>query len=240
MNKLPFILLTLAFIVSACAPAAEAPTSAPAGGDTGTSVVAMTAQVATLVLQTATPTESSLTAGSSTGVATVGGPVVITVVPANGTPKAAGTPLPAPTASPIPTLAAGLSPSELKYHVLAAYPNMFYCDPDQYPLAIGDETRLAEQRFPALQANQEEFQAILANIGLAGVNSFNTDQKLLIYQAHKKLAAIHFELMADKYQFQLQTKDPSTGKGLLITGLIDGQGIISAQQSQPSVATCPV
>src|SRR6185295_2639064 len=41
------------------------------------------------------------------------------------------------------------------------------------------------------------------------------------------------------YQFRLQTQD-SDGNGFLITGVIDGQGVVSAEQKQPSVATCPI
>src|SRR5207249_162787 len=97
--------------------------------------------------------------------------------------------------------------------VLAAFPDIFFCDPDYYPVARGDEADLAVQIFPSLQANTEEYQAILKNNNLAGLSAFSADQKLLVYRAHKTLAAVHFTLSGDKYQFQLQTKDTS-GKGL--------------------------
>jgi hypothetical protein len=237
MNKLPVFLFALCLTLAACSPAAEPPTAAPTGvaatGEAATGVPAITAQVGTLVFRTATP------AATNSAASTIGGPVVITVLADNGTPQPAGTSLPAPSPTPIPTLASGLSPTELKFHVLAAFPDLFFCDPDFYPVARNDEADLAEQRFPEMQANQEEFQAILDHNNLAGHTAFSADQKLLVYREHKKLAAIHFELKGDKYQFQLQTKDAS-GQGQLITGLIDGQGAISAQQSQPSYATCPI
>jgi len=239
MNKLPVTLLTLAFIVSACAPAALAPTNAPAGTSLpsgGDLTPAITEVVATRVLISPTPDSKGVRAG--TPAPTLGGPVVITVVADNGTPQAQGTSVPELAPTPIPTLSAGLKPTELKYHVLAAYPDLFFCDPDYYPVARDDEATLAEQRFPLIQANSEEFQAILTHNNLAA-SAFSPDQKLVVYQAHKKLAAIHFTLRGDKYQFQLTTKDPN-GKGQLITGLIDGQGAISAQQSQPTIATCPI
>jgi hypothetical protein len=243
------LLILIAWLaLAACSPAADplatAPVSAPTNAPTG--APAITAQVATLVLSTAVlgaPTPlAAATAAATSGVsavataATIGGPIVITVVPSNGTPLPAASPVPATL---IPTLPAGLSPSVLKFHVLAAYPDFFYCDPDFYPVARGDEAAQAEQQFPALQANVEEFQAILQNNNLAGQTAFNTDQKLLVYRAHKKLAALRFTLTGGQYQFQLQTKD-AAGKGLLITGLIDGQGAISAQQSQPAFVTCPI
>ena len=210
MNKTCVCLLSIGLVLAACSPAADplgtaqsaAPTSAP------TSAIAITAQEATLVLSTATPAATnSVAAATATAAATLGGPVVITVLPANGTPPPGGTDLPAPAATPIPTLPAGLSPSVLKYHVLAAYPDIFFCDPDFYPVARGDEAAIAEARFPGLQANTEEFQAILQNNNLAGLTVFSADQKLLVYRAHKKLAAVRFTLSGDQYQFQLQTKD---------------------------------
>jgi hypothetical protein len=230
MKTLFGLLPGLALLLAACSPAVALPTSAPQTLAAPTTTPALTEQAATAVLATAV---------AATPAATIGGPVVITVLPANGSPQPGVTPAPAPTATPIPTLKSGLSPTELKYHLLAAFPNLFFCDPDYYPVARADEAALAEQRFPELQANQEEFQAILSHNNLAGVASFSSDQKLLIYREHKKLAALRFELMGDKYQFQLQIKD-SNGKGQLITGLIDGSGAVSAQQSQPSFATCPI
>jgi Hint domain len=238
MNKLALCLITLGLIVSACSSAAQAPTNAPAAtsiASTGdaSATPAITAQVGTAVLSTAMP------AATSVGAATVGGPVVITVEPANGTPQPVVTGRPDVVATPIPTLSGGLSPTELKYRVLAAFPNIFYCDPDFYPVARGDEATMAEQRFPTIQADTEAFAAIVAHNQLAGVTSFASDQKLLVYREYKKLQAVRFTMAGNQYQFQLQTKDAS-GKGLLITGLIDGQGAISAQQSQPSIATCPI
>jgi len=239
--RIPMLLILIAWLaLAACSPAADplatvqasVPTNAPTG------VPALTAQVATAILSTPTPLAAATNgvSAAATAATTLSGPIVSTVVASNGTPLPAASPVPATL---IPTLPAGLSPSVLKFHVLAAYPDFFYCDPDLYPVARGDEAAQAEQQFPALQANVEEFQAILQNNNLAGQTAFNTDQKLLVYRAHKKLAALRFTLTSGQYQFQLQTKD-AAGKGLLITGLIDGQGAISAQQSQPAVVTCPI
>jgi len=132
-----------------------------------------------------------------------------------------------------------LGPTELKYRLLAQYPDFFFCDPDYYPIAREDELQLALQRFPELQANAEEFNAILAHNNLSGTSTFTNDQKLLIYQDHKKLAAIPFELRGNSYQFQIQAAK-TEGQGELITGLVDSQGAITVLQSTPSCATCPI
>jgi Hint domain-containing protein len=166
---------------------------------------------------------------------------VSTVVAATvGTPPTEGPfPTPAPP-TPIPTLpSSALSPTELKYKVLDQFPDFFFCDPDFYPIAHDDETILALQRFSDLQANQEEFQAILSHNGLSGSTTFTDDQKLLIYREHKKLNAIYFELVNDKYQFQIQTGSEGQ-KGSFITGTIDGNGSIEIQKQEQGFPTCPI
>ena len=142
--------------------------------------------------------------------------------------------------TPIPTLPSStLSPTELKYRVLEQFPDFFFCDPDYYPIAREDEMVLAQQRFSELQANQEEFQAILNYNGLDGLTTFTDEQKLLIYREHKKLAAIFFELVGDKYHFQIQTGMEGQ-QGSIIKGTIDGNGSIEILQQDPGFPTCPI
>lgn len=149
---------------------------------------------------------------------------------------------PAPTEpppTPIPSLPSALSPTELKYRLLDEFPDFFYCDPDYYPVARADEDEVARERFPELQANPEEFQAILENNGLSGQSTFTDEQKLLIYREHKKLAAIQLELAGVVYQFQLRTAD-SNQQGFFIKGTIDGQGAITIQERTPGFVDCPI
>jgi hypothetical protein len=161
-----------------------------------------------------------------------------TVLPGIGEGTAAPLPTPEPP-TPIPPLPSGSSPTELKYRVLEEFPDFFFCDPDFYPIARDDELKLAIERFPEIQANAEEFKAILDHIGLSGTTEFIDEQKLLIYQEHKKLAAILFELVGDKYQFQIQTSDASDN-GFVIRGLVDSAGQIEILDQQPTIATCPI
>jgi Hint domain len=162
-------------------------------------------------------------------------------VAAGPTPTVELTKAAAPTQAPptsIPPEQASLSPTELKYRLLEQYPNFFFCDPDTYPVAHGDELTLAQQSFADLQANTEEFQAILSHNGLSSATSFTDEQKLLIYRDHKKLAAISLEATGDVFHFQLQTADGQ--QGLLIKGLIDSGGQITVQERTPTMATCPI
>jgi Hint domain len=171
-----------------------------------------------------------------TAIVGTGESISLTSLPPDSTVPATVVPS-APT--PIPPIPGGLGPSELKYRLLAQFPDFFFCDPDYYPVASADEMDRARQLFPELQADKEEFNAILAHNNLAGLTTFSDDQKLLIYRQHKKLAAIQFTLTSAGYQFQLQVAK-TQGGGERIAGLIDGQGTITDQQTTPSIATCPI
>jgi hypothetical protein len=152
------------------------------------------------------------------------------------------TPLPSPAAvtpNSNPTLPSDASAAELRFRVLDQFPDLFFCDPDFYPVARADETDLARQRFPDLQADTAEFQAILEHNGLGGMTAFTDEQKLLIYREHKRLAAIQFQPSGAAYQFQLQTEDENN-QGHLITGTIDASGYVMVLQDKPSIATCPI
>ncbi len=199
--------------------------------------------------QSATPTEVTFAPTVNLPTARVSTPPpAVTTIPHDtatpGGPVQAPTPMrtpagPAWTPTPIPTLQSGRSPTELRYQVLAEYPDLFFCDPDYFPVARADEADLARQRFPILQSNSEEFIPILKHLGLSGQISFSDEQQLAIYREHKRLAAVRFEPAATGYQFQLQIQD-SQGQGYLITGRVESSGAISAQQRQPSIATCPI
>jgi len=189
--------------------------------------VFLTACIPTSPNSISTPIE--ITAEVSTVIAETPGPP-----PTDGP-----SPTPVP-ATPILTLpSSSFSPTELKYKVLDQFPDFFFCDPDYYPVAHEDEMVLAQARFPELQANQEEFQAILNRNGLSGDTTFTDEQKLLIYREHKKLNAIYFEVAGDKFKFQIQTGSEGQ-QGSFITGTIDGNGSIEIQEQTQSFPTCPI
>jgi hypothetical protein len=140
------------------------------------------------------------------------------------------------TSTPEPPV---LVPVELKYRVLDEFPDFFFCDPDFYPVAREDESVLAQQRFPELQADQNEFQVILSHTGLSGTTNFTDDQKLLVYREHKKLNAIYFEMAGDKYKFQIQTGSEGQ-QGIIFTGTVDANGSIDILQRDDGFPTCPI
>jgi hypothetical protein len=132
-----------------------------------------------------------------------------------------------------------LSITELKYKVLDQFPDFFFCDLDYYPIAHDDETSLAQQKFPELQANSDEFQVILGHLGLSGQTSFTDEQKLQIYRDHKRLNGIVFQVVNDKYQFQILTGSEGQG-GTAITGTVDASGAIDISKREPAILTCPI
>jgi len=163
-----------------------------------------------------------------------------TVMPSTVGPSGTEAPFATPEPPiPLPTIQSALPPTELKYRLLDQFPDFFFCDPDYYPIAVADEADLARQHFPELQDNQEEFQVILDRNGLSRLSSFTDEQKLLIYREHKKLLAINFELVKNKYKFQLQTGNEGE-QGFIIMGTIDGGGSIDIQQRDPSFPACPI
>jgi hypothetical protein len=199
--------------LAGCAPAA------PGAGGTGS-----------------TPVGTATGQGISAGTAMVG-----TAVPGPASTGLAGgaTPPAEPSQTPIPTLAGGLGPSELKYRLLAQFPEFFFCDPDFYPVAHEDEQALALERFALVQGSREEYEAILAHNHLAGGSAFSDQQKLLIYREFKKLNAMPFEVAPGGYRFQIQS-GKGEGQGEQITGLIDGQGKITVEERKPATIACPI
>lgn len=176
---------------------------------------------------------------SGAGIST---PIVITAELSTVIAEGSGTALPFATPEPptmIPTLAGEFSVTELKYKVLDQYPDFFFCDPDYYPIAREDEMTLAQQAFPELEANQEEFQQILSHAGLSGQTTFTNEQKLQIYRENKKLNAILLMLVDGKYQFQIQTGVEGQ-PGTVITGTIDGSGTVNILQREQGFPTCPI
>ncbi|MSQ47779.1 MAG: hypothetical protein EXR78_05215 [Deltaproteobacteria bacterium] len=136
-------------------------------------------------------------------------------------------------------IAPAMSPTELKYRALDLFPNPFACDPDEYPVARADAADLAKIRFRELQANSEEFQVILRHTGLSGSTTFSDAQIRLIDREYQKLQAISLESAGNRYQFQLQISE-SKQEDFLIKGIVDNDGIVTVQEREPSVVTCPV
>ncbi len=128
---------------------------------------------------------------------------------------------------------------ELKYHLLENVGTFFYCDPDYYPVAReGIEQKHALEQFPDIQNNTQEFQAILNHVDLMEATYFSAEQKLLIYQEHKKLNAIQLSPYQDTYEFKLRMLEDN-GSIFEIKGYIAQNKSIDIINKEPSF-DCPI
>jgi hypothetical protein len=146
---------------------------------------------------------------------------------------------PTPTSSSTPTPIASYSQIQLKYFLLDKYPNVFWCDPDFFPVAReGQEQTNALAQFPSIQSNNAEFSAILERLKLPVRADYADAEKLKIYQEHKKLTyALTLTSSGSIYNFSLRT---GQNQGLLIEGTIDSAGRINILKQEPSFNTCPI
>ncbi|MHB8086020.1 MAG: Hint domain-containing protein [Dehalococcoidia bacterium] len=142
-------------------------------------------------------------------------------------------PVPAPT----PTVTYSLP--ELKYILFSNFSNVFFVDPDFYPLArVGQEEKNALEQFPVISADGAEFPAILKHLGLQQKPEYSDAEKLLIYREHKKLTlAVQITPTGDNYQFVLRVGE---NQGERITGTITPSGIITVTKREPVFNTYPI
>ena len=129
--------------------------------------------------------------------------------------------------------------SELKYKLLAAYPDYFWCDPDLYPIArSGVEQQNAIDQFAAIEANREEFTVILTHLNLPDKAGYTDDEKLQIYREYKKLnGAVQVTAAASGYTFTIRI---GQNQGETYQGTIAVNGLIMVTGTTPSINTCPI
>jgi hypothetical protein len=129
--------------------------------------------------------------------------------------------------------------SQLKYQLLAAYPDYFWCDPDFYPIArSGVEQQNAIDQFTAIEANREEFTTILTHLNLPDKAGYTDDEKLQIYREYKKLnGAVRVTAAASGYTFTIRI---GQNQGETYQGTIAVNGLIMVTGTTPSINTCPI
>ena len=142
-----------------------------------------------------------------------------------------------PTQTPTPPVVYSLP--ELKYRLISSFDNVFYCDPDFYPVPReGQEEENALEQFPTIKANDAEFSAILGYVGLPNKAEYTNGEKLLIYREHKKLAyGVKVTASGDVHDFTLRVGE---GQGDRISGTITASGKITVLKRETSFNTCPI
>jgi hypothetical protein len=146
------------------------------------------------------------------------------------------TPADTTSTTPMPT---SYTLSQLKYRLLAAYPDYFWCDPDSYPVARpGAEQQKAIDQFAAISADHEEFSAILVRLNLANKTGFTDDEKLQVYREHKKLqGAVQVTPAAAGYTFTIRT---GQNQGKVYEGTVSTLGAVKVTDEAASFNTCPI
>jgi hypothetical protein len=127
---------------------------------------------------------------------------------------------------------------DLEYRLFAQF-DVFWCDPDFYPVARpGSELGYAIAQFPTIQANKDEFNAILKYLSLDHKTSYSDDEKLLIYRQHKKLTyGAQITPSGNIYSFSLRVGE---GQGWRYEGTITSAGDITITSKVVSFNTCPI
>jgi hypothetical protein len=138
-----------------------------------------------------------------------------------------------------PTPPVEYSVPELEYQLISNFGDVFWCDPDFYPVAReGQEETNAQEQFATIRANTTEFSAILVHLGLPEKSEYSDEEKLQIYREHKKLTyAVQITSSGNLYDFTLRVGE---GQGEKIDGTITKSGEIKVLSRGPSFNTCPI
>lgn len=142
------------------------------------------------------------------------------------------TPSPSPggTPSPSPSPGATLTAPELKLRLLASFGSLWYCDPDEFPVAHGDEATLAAERLPEIRDDVAAWAAITGALGFdPNEATLPPDQVLAIYRTWKVLGAIELTPVGGGFGFDelFGPKDVAGQVGEHVTGTIDDVGAIT-------------
>ena len=128
---------------------------------------------------------------------------------------------------------------ELKYRLISNFDDLFYVDPDYWPIVREEqEKQNALEQFPIIKADANEFSAILDYLDMSDKTEYTNEEKLLIYRQHKKLTlGVSLTASGDIYQFILRVRE---GKGERIEGTISQSGKITVLKREQSYNTYPI
>lgn len=160
--------------------------------------------------------------------------------PAASTPPG---PTPGPTISPPPIGGGPLDEGRLRLLLMNHLGPLWYCDPDEYPVAQGSEQERALERFAEMQAETEIFRAVAADLDI-DVNAPLTDaQKLAIYRIWKVALAVQLDPIGDglyRFDYLAQPVD-GAAEGIRTAGRINANGLIEIeQQAAAGEPICPI
>jgi peptidoglycan hydrolase-like protein with peptidoglycan-binding domain len=141
------------------------------------------------------------------------------------------------TVPPLPPLP-HVTNALLRYKVLHLFSNIFYCDPDYFPIVRGDEKEFAKLHFSQIQANADTYALIVHELNIDVRQTLTDEHKLSIYKEYKKISSFTLELNSKgSYNFAIRTGADQSA--VLHEGTITASGVITIIKETPFVATCP-
>jgi hypothetical protein len=137
-----------------------------------------------------------------------------------------------------------MSPAQLRLVLLDQLGPRWFCDPDEYPIAISDEMTRMRERWNDLLADTESFAAIVAHEALpADPSQLNDAQRLAVYRLWKVLNSIQLDPIGnDHYRFDYLAQ-PVAGatEGTRTAGTIDDRGTLTVEQKAAAgEPPCPI
>ncbi|MEL7561736.1 Hint domain-containing protein [Dehalogenimonas sp. 4OHTPN] len=140
-----------------------------------------------------------------------------------------------------PTSPTTLTPTELRYRLLDAFPDIFWCDPDFFPIgSLERELQNAINQFEGIRSHTEEFDAIVQRIGLKHKLNYTSEEQLLVYRQHKLLNLAVIEFLPASHGFNFVILVGREEQGERIFGNIATDGRTSVTRREPSYNTCPI
>ena len=148
----------------------------------------------------------------------------------------------APTLSPIATPPVVRSPEPelsvtgLKYVLIHHFGGVFVAEPVVLPREIRLEQ--AQNAMPVIRDNEEEFQAILQELGLEDAVNFTDEQRLLVFDEKTKLNHVWLEPSGDAYAFELVIGERNDRSD--VKGTVNRRGTVTVHSNEPSLGPPPV
>jgi len=151
-----------------------------------------------------------------------------------------------PTATPAPAPAPLLRSAAAARYILidrfgpvGAEAGVFYCDPDQYPIARADYRERGIARFSEIQQDSATLDAILKRLGFGDPATLTSEQKYAVHVEDNKLRAVSIQPEAGA-AFRFILSRQAGGSGEQIEGTLDASGAIKISSQMPVRLSCPI
>jgi hypothetical protein len=141
------------------------------------------------------------------------------------------------------TRSASLNEGQLRLAVIERLGPRWYCDPDEYPVAHGDEQQRAIERFEEMRTEQETYWAIAGMLGIDATGAVTDAQKLAIYRLWKVALSIPMDpIGGGAYRFDYLAQPVGGGaQGLRTAGIMNADGTMTIEQQAPAGSPpCPI